>query len=92
MPLFLIVYIIIAVIITIAIFLLSYNEKENKYIKTALTVIYILSIIGIILATGYLETKCSYSKLTSSIISAAIVGFMYGADSLGGKLALKKKG
>ena len=92
MSLFLLCYIIIAVAVIVSVFLLSYNEKKNNSNKIALTVIYILSIIGVFVSMAIFEGRYSYSRLSSSVLAAAVIGAMYIADTIGGKLADKKEG
>lgn len=82
---FLVIYIITAVLVIAAVFLLSLNENKSPKIKTALTVIYILSLIGVVFAMTVLEGKYQLSRLASSGIAAAVIGLMYFADTLGGK-------
>lgn len=91
MPLFLACYIAISVAVVITVFFLSYNEKKSSKIKTVLTVIYILTIVGIVFAMGCLEARYGFSKLVSSCIAAAVIGSMYLADTLGTKFANKKE-
>lgn len=83
---FLIVYIITAVLVITAVFLLSLNENKSGKIKTALTVIYILSLIGVVFAMTVLEGRYQLSRLASSGIAAAVIGLIYFADTLGSKL------
>lgn len=91
MPLFMFFYLVIAAIMIVAVFILSYKEKKNEKTKAALTAIFIIAIIGVVFCMGALEVRYGYSKLVSSIIAAAIIGLMYLADMLGGKLADKKR-
>lgn len=91
MPLFVLIYFVIAVLVAVSVFLLSYNENKSKHIKAALTVIYIVSVIGVLFATGCLEGRYLYSKITSTVTAIVIVAMIYGADTLGAVLRKKKE-
>lgn len=91
MQLFLIVYSIIAVFVISAVFALSLNESKAPSLKTVLTVIYFLAIIGVFFGMIVLEGKYEMSRLMSSGIAAAVIGLMYLADTLGGKIRKNKE-
>ena len=85
MKLFLAIYIIIAAAVVLCVFFLSKNEGKSSYIKTALTVVCILALLGVLIAMAVLEGKYQMQRLYSTLIAAAIVGCIYIADRLGAK-------
>ena len=82
---FLAVYIIAAALIFTAVFLLSKNEGKAPYIKTVLTAVCVVTLVGIVLGMAVLEGRYEMSRLSSSIIAAAAVGGIYIADRLGAR-------
>ncbi len=88
---FLICYGIASLVVIASVFLLSLNENKSPSVKTVLTVVYILAIIGVLFAMTVLEGRFKMSRLISSGIAAFVIGFMYLADTLGGKIRKKKE-
>ena len=76
--------------IFVLVFMLSKNEDKAPYIKTALTVICILAILGVIICMAVLEGRYQMSRLYSSLIAAAAVGGIYISDRLGAKINSNK--
>ena len=91
MKTFLTFYLVTAFLVICSVFLLSKHEGEKPYIKTVLTVVCIVAILAVIFAMTVLEGKYHMSRLYSSIIAAAAVGAIYGADRLGARLNQNNK-
>ncbi|MEG1846232.1 MAG: hypothetical protein RR239_04955 [Oscillospiraceae bacterium] len=91
MTTFLIIYILLAAAAITVAFFLSINEQKHKAFKNITTVLYIITILGVLFATGCLETKYSMSRVYSTAIAAAIVLMLYLADSVGGKIKKSNK-
>lgn len=89
MTAFLISYIIVAVAVTISVFVMSKHSEQKPRLKTVLLIVCILAIIALVFATGCLEVKYGWSRLKSSIPAAIIILAIYGADVLGMKAANK---
>lgn len=83
---FLIFYILTAAAVITAVFFLSLNENKSPKIKTILTAVYVLALVGVLLGMTVLEEKYRFSRLASSAIAAAMVGLMYLADTAASKI------
>jgi len=71
-------------------FVLSYRETPQNKCKALLLVVYILTIVGVLFATGVLEAKYGWNRLFSTLLAAAVFGALYLADTLGAKAKQKK--
>lgn len=80
---FLCIYISLSLLSVLLTFILSYFETVKKLCKSILLVVFIITIIGVLFATGVLEAKYGWSRLYSTLIAAAVMGGLYLADSLG---------
>lgn len=69
---------------------LSYLETPQNKCKALLLALYIVTILGVLFATGVLEAKYGFHRLWSTLIAAAVLGLLYGADTLGGKIRKQK--
>lgn len=87
---FLCVYIGLSVIAAGVTFALSYRETPHNKCKALLLAVYILTIVGVLFATGVLEAKYGWNRLCSTLIAAAVLGGLYLADTLGTKAKQKK--
>ncbi len=85
MSVFLISYIGAAVLVMLLVFGLSYRESPQNKCKTVLLIVYILSILGVLSATGVLEARFQWNRLYSTLLAAAVLGGIYLADRLGAK-------
>lgn len=83
-------YIGAAAIAVVLAFALSYRESPQNKCKALLLALYIVTIIGVLFATGVLEAKYEMHRLYSTLIAAAMLGALYGADALGAKLRKQK--
>lgn len=87
---FLCMYIGAAAIAVLLAFALSYRETPQNKCKSLLLALYIVTILGVLFATGILEAKYEMHRLYSTLIAAAVLGLLYGADTLGGKVRKQK--
>ncbi len=71
-------------------FVLSYREAPQNKCKALLLVVYILTIVGVLFATGVLEAKYGWNRLCSTLLAAAVFGALYLADTFGTKAKQKK--
>lgn len=83
MTAFLIGYIGAAVLVMLLVFGLSYRERPQNKCKTILLIVYVLSIFGILFATGVLEARFQWNRLYSTLLAAGLLGGIYLADALG---------
>ena len=84
------IYLGVSLIAVLLAFVLSYRETPQNKCKAFLLALYIVTIVGVLFATGVLEAKYEMHRLYSTLIAAAVFGALYGADALGGKLRKKK--
>lgn len=83
MAAFLYVYIGLSVLAVLFTFVLSYFEPTKKSCKSVLLALFILTILGVLFATGVLEAKYEWNRLYSTLLAAAVLGGLYLADALG---------
>lgn len=83
MTTFLCIYIGLAVLSVLLTFVLSYFEGKAKACKTVLLILFIVTLVGVLFATGALEAKYGWNRLYSTLIAAAVLVGLYLADTLG---------
>lgn len=84
------IYLGAATIAILLAFALSYREAPQNKCKPLLLALYIVAILGVLFATGVLEAKYAFHRLWSTLIAAAILGLLYGADALGESVRKQK--
>lgn len=80
---FLCIYIGLSVLSVLLTFVLSCFESAKKQCKTILLILFIVTLVGVLFATGVLEAKYGWNRLYSTLIAAAVMGGLYLADALG---------
>lgn len=80
---FLCIYIGLSLSAVLLTFVLSYFEAAKPQCKAMLLGVFILTILGVLFATGVLEAKYGWNRLYSTLLAAAILGVLYLADALG---------
>lgn len=80
---FLCIYIGLSMLSVLLSFVLSYFETVKKQCKTVLLILFIVTLVGVLFATGVLEAKYGWNRLYSTLIAAAVMGGLYLADTLG---------
>ncbi len=83
MKTFLAIYIAVFALVFLSVFLLSKNEGKAPYIKSVLTAVCVIALVGVVFGMTVLEGRYEMSRLYSSLIAAAAVGGIYIADRLG---------
>lgn len=83
---FLCIYIGLSALSVLLSFVLSYFESEKKACKTILLILFIITLVGVLFATGVLEAKYGWNRLYSTLIAAAVLGGLYLADTLGKRM------
>ncbi len=83
MTAFLCIYIGLSVLSVLLTFVLSYFESAKKQCKTVLLILFVVTLLGVLFATGALEAKYGWNRLYSTLIAAAVLGGLYLADTLG---------
>lgn len=83
MTAFLCVYIGLSVLAVLLTFVLSYFEGIAKACKTVLLILFIVTLVGVLFATGALEAKYGWNRLHSTLVAAAVLVGLYLADTLG---------
>lgn len=89
MTLFLSIYFSAAVVVIAAVFMLSLFEEKHRACRGILLAVYIVTILGVLFATGCLEVQYGWNRLYSTVVAAVILVCVYLADRLGGKLRKK---
>lgn len=80
---FLCIYIGLSMLSVLLSFVLSYFETVKKQCKTVLLILFIVTLVGVLFATGVLEAKYGWNRLYSTLIAAAVMGGLYLAATLG---------
>ena len=83
MTAFLAGYIGVAVLGMLSVYGLSYSERPQNKCRVVLLIVYILSIVGVLFATGVLEVRFGWNRLYSTLIAAGVLVGVYFADTLG---------
>ena len=89
MKLFFVIYAVIVLSVAALTFFLSYNSEKAPAYNTALTVTYILALLGLIAAMSVMEGRFKIPMLHSSVIALLSLAVIYAADSSGSKINKK---
>lgn len=83
---FLYIYIGLSLLSVLLTFVLSCFESAKPQCKSVLLGVFILTILGVLFATGVLEAKYGWNRLYSTLIAAVILGVLYLADAFGKRM------
>ena len=90
MTAFLAGYIGVAVLVMLSI-RISISERPQNKCRVVLLIVYILSIVGVLFATGVLEVRFGWNRLYSTLIAAGVLVGVYFADTLGKRARERKE-
>ena len=84
------IYLLIALCVALIMAVCAYYQKKNRFCKIAVSVIYALTLVGLLFGMSVVEGKYGLKVLPSTVIAAVSLALVCVGEFLGNRLAKSK--